>query len=70
MKKLLKNLVLGILIICTVITAVPVINTHAEIIPYKKEKQLWLDIDKTSAEKYINLVHKYGKKGIKEKVNY
>lgn len=74
MKKLLKNLVkklvLSVLVACTVVTAIPVTNTHAEIKPYKKEKQLWLNIDKTSAEKYINLVHKYGKRGIKEKVNY
>lgn len=70
MKKLLKNLVLGILIICTVITAVPVINTQAEIKPYKKGKQLWVDIDKITPEKYIDMVYKYGKKGIKERTHY
>lgn len=70
MKKLLKNLVLGILIICTVITAIPVTNAHAEIKPYMKYKQLWIDLDKTTPEKYIDMVHKYGKKGIKEKVHY
>ena len=74
MKKLLKNLVkklvLSVLVACTVVTAIPVTNTQAAIKPYKKEKQLWLNIDKTTPEKYINLVHKYGKKGIKEKVNY
>ena len=70
MKKLLKNLVLGILIICTVITAVPVINTQAAIKPYTKHKQLWVDIDKITPEKYIDMVYKYGKKGIKEKVHY
>ncbi len=70
MKKLLKNLVLSVLVACTVITAIPVINTHAEIKPYKKEKQLWIDLDKTTPEKYIDMVHKYGKKGIKEKVHY
>lgn len=70
MKKLLKNLVLGILIICTVITAVPVINTQAEIKPYTKKKQLWVDIDKITPEKYIDMVYKYGKKGIKERTHY
>ena len=70
MKNLVKKLVLGVLVACTVVTAIPVTNTQAAIKPYKKEKQLWIDIDKTSAEKYINLVHKYGKKGIKEKVQY
>ena len=70
MKKLLKNLVLGILIICTMITAVPVTNTHAEIKPYKKYKQLWIDIDKITPEKYIDMVYKYGKKGIKERTHY
>lgn len=70
MKKLLKNLVLGILIICTVITAVPVINTQAEIKPYTKIKQLWFDIDKITPEKYIDMVYKYGKKGIKERTHY
>ena len=69
-KKLLKNLILGILIICTVVTAIPVTNTQAAIKPYKKEKQLWVDIDKITPEKYIKMVHKYGKKGIKEKVQY
>lgn len=70
MKKVLKNLVLGILIICTVITVVPIINTQAAIKPYTKEKQLWVDIDKITPEKYIKMVHKYGKKGIKEKTHY
>ena len=35
-----------------------------------KYKKLWIDLDKTTPEKYISLVHKYGKKGIKEKVQY
>lgn len=74
MKKLLKNLVLGILIICTVITAVPVTNTSAkEIKGYKKHKTVTKVIDinkKNAAEEYVNLVHKYGEKGIKEKVYY
>lgn len=74
MKKLLKNLVLGILIICTVITAVPVTNTSAkEIKGYEKHKTVTKVIDinkKNAAEEYVNLVHKYGKKGIKEKVYY
>lgn len=70
MKKLLKNLVLGILIICTVVTTVPVTNTQAAIKPYMKYKQLWVDIDKTTPEKYIDMVYKYGKKGVKEKVQY
>lgn len=74
MKKLLKNLVLGILIICTVITAVPVTNTSAkEIKGYTKHKTVTKVIDinkKNAAEEYVNLIHKYGKKGIKEKVYY
>ena len=70
MKNLVKKLVLSILVACTVITAIPVTNAHAEIKPYMKYKQLWIDLDKTTPEKYISLVHKYGKKGIKEKVQY
>ena len=70
MKNLVKKLVLSVLVACTVITAIPVTNAHAEIKPYKKYKQLWIDLDKTTPEKYIDMVHKYGKKGIKEKVQY
>ena len=70
MKNLVKKLVLSVLVACTVITAIPVTNAHAEIKPYMKYKQLWIDLDKTTPEKYIDMVHKYGKKGIKEKVQY
>ena len=70
MKNLVKKLVLSVLVACTVITAIPVTNAQAAIKPYKKYKQLWIDLDKTTPEKYIDIVHKYGKKGIKEKVLY
>lgn len=70
MKNLVKKLVLSVLVACTVITAIPVTNAQAEIKPYKNPKQLWISLDKTTPEKYIDMVHKYGKKGIKEKVNY
>ena len=70
MKNLVKKLVLSVLVACTVITAIPVTNAQAAIKPYKKYKQLWIDLDKTTHEKYIDMVHKYSKKGIKEKVQY
>ena len=70
MKNLVKKLVLSVLVACTVITAIPVTNAQAAIKPYMKYKQLWIDLDKTTPEKYIDMVHKYGKKGIKEKVQY
>lgn len=70
MKNLLKKLVLGILVATTIITAVPVQNVKAEVKPYKKHKQLWVDMDKTTPEKYVSMLYKYGKKGIKEKTHY
>ena len=52
MKNLVKKLVLSILVACTVITAIPVTNAQAAIKPYMKYKQLWIDLDKTTPEKY------------------
>ena len=70
MKNLVKKLVLSVLVACTVITVIHVTNAHAEIKAQMKYKQLWIDLDKTTPEKYIDMVHKYGKKGNKEKVQY